>query len=376
MKRDNDPRLTALRGMTAPLPHNARTLAALTTNPGCSRRALLDAAGVDKDLIAQHIGFDAGRRPSRLAFARGQRFETQVKAEGYAHVIRILRELLDLDITEVALVSLDEVGGNASSGMRYARTRTYLTKAARGNQDGTLFDHPMLRLTVAGNPVYLEPDLIAFQIAGRFHILEVKSFAIIDGQADSAQVKPATTQAAAYVLALREMLAEQGLAEDTVSTDVIIIAPRDFSNTPVGAIVDAQKEISTLKRQLDRLRRVGDLLDQLPAGLTLDLQLDEDENPRRAPGDIVDALDQLPANYRPSCLGSCELSRYCREQARSEGFLDVLGPSVTEHLGGIETVTMALGLARGTLEPRDEQIPVAAALRHVAEIRARLKGAA
>lgn len=373
MKRDNDPRLAALRGPVPALPHNARTLAALTKNPGCSRRAVLDAAGADKDLIAQHIGFDASRRPSHLAFARGQRFETQVKAEGYAHVIRILRQLLGLDIAEVGLVSLDEVGGNAQPGLRYARTRAHLSEAARGSLGGTLFDHPMLRLTVAGNPVYLEPDLIAFRIADRFHVLEVKSFAIIDGQADSAHVKPATTQAAAYVLALREMLAEQGLGEDAVSTDVIIIAPRDFTNTPVGAVVDAQKEISTLRRQLGRLRRVGDILDRLPGGLTLDLQLDQDRNPGRAPGELIDALDQIPANYRPGCLGACELSRYCREQARADAFLDVLGPSVTEHLGGIETVTMALGLARGTVEPTVEQIPVAAALRHAAEIRARLK---
>jgi hypothetical protein len=374
--RELDPRLSTLRGPAPALPHNARTLAALTANPGCTRRAVLDAAGADKDLIAQRIGFDPNRRLSRLALARGQRFETQVKAEGYAHVIRILRELLGLEASEVGLVSLDEVGGNPAPGMRYSRTRAQLTSVARGSQNGTLFDHPTLRLTVAGNPVYLEPDLIAFQIAGRFHVLEVKSFAIIDGQADSAQVKPATTQAAAYILALREMLAQQGPVEDLVSDHAIIIAPRDFTNTPVGAVVDARKEIRTLKRQLDRLTRVGDLLDLLPRGLTVDLQLDQDGNPQRAPSELIDALEEIPAKYRPRCLGSCELARYCREQARSEASLDALGPSVRDHLGGIETLTMALDLAHGRREPEPEQVPVATALRHAMTIRAQLKGAA
>lgn len=376
MTRELDPRLSTLRGPAPALPHNARTLAALTANPGCTRRAVLDAAGADKDLIAERIGFDPHRRLSRLALARGQRFETQVKAEGYAHVIRILRELLGLEATEVGLVSLDEVGGKPSPGMRYSRTRAQLTRAARGGRNGTLFDHPMLRLTVAGNPVYLEPDLIAFQIAGRFHVLEVKSFAIIDGQAESTQVKPATTQAAAYILALREMLAGHGGTEDQVSDRAIIIAPRDFTNTPVGALVDARKEISTLKRQLDRLTRVGDLLDLLPQGLTVDLQLDQDGNPQRAPGELAHALEEIPANYRPSCLGSCELARYCREQARAQASLDVLGPSVREHLGGIETLTMALDLAYGRRQPEPEQAPVATALRHAMTIRAQLKGAA
>src|SRR6266542_2655711 len=48
---------------------------------------------------------------------------------------------------------------------------------------GALFDHPLLRLSVGGRDVYLEPDLIAFQWKGQFHVVEIKSFPVIDGQA-------------------------------------------------------------------------------------------------------------------------------------------------------------------------------------------------
>src|SRR5438270_10649604 len=41
-------RLAELRGPVPPRHHDARTIAALTANPGCARRAVLDAAGVDK----------------------------------------------------------------------------------------------------------------------------------------------------------------------------------------------------------------------------------------------------------------------------------------------------------------------------------------
>ena len=52
-----DARLDSLRGSTAPLSFTARTIAALTANPGCARRALMDAAGADKAALATHVGF-------------------------------------------------------------------------------------------------------------------------------------------------------------------------------------------------------------------------------------------------------------------------------------------------------------------------------
>ena len=49
-------RVESLRGPVPGKRHNARTIAALTGNPGCTRRAVLDAAGVDKPKLAEHIG--------------------------------------------------------------------------------------------------------------------------------------------------------------------------------------------------------------------------------------------------------------------------------------------------------------------------------
>ena len=58
-----DARLDSLRGGTAPLSFTARTIAALTANPGCARRALMDAAGADKTALATHAGFPQRRAP-------------------------------------------------------------------------------------------------------------------------------------------------------------------------------------------------------------------------------------------------------------------------------------------------------------------------
>ncbi len=107
-------RLDHIRGTVAPKSHNARTIAALTSNPGCARRAVLDAAGVDKQRLASHTGFPAPFGQSQFALGRGNAFEAQVKANGCAELLRLLREHLMLPIPEASYDNLDDVGGNTS----------------------------------------------------------------------------------------------------------------------------------------------------------------------------------------------------------------------------------------------------------------------
>src|ERR1044072_5509271 len=95
-------RLDRLRGPVAPRNHNARTIAALTSNPGCRRPGLMDAAGVNKAAIARHLGVATGFGHSLFAIARGNSFEAQVKADGCAELLQLLRDRLGLSIPEVA----------------------------------------------------------------------------------------------------------------------------------------------------------------------------------------------------------------------------------------------------------------------------------
>ncbi|HEU5108339.1 MAG TPA: hypothetical protein VFT95_07255, partial [Micromonosporaceae bacterium] len=267
---DLDVRLHRIRGSLPPKRHNARTVAALTNNPGCARRAVLDAAGVDKERLARRVGFPAPFGQSQFAISQGNAFEAQVKANGCAELLRLLRELLDLDLAEVAYADLETAGGNDGQEVRHAYARNLLSRAA-ADGGGTLFDHPLLRLDVGGRDVYLEPDLVAFQHAGMFHVVEIKSFPVIDGQADGGKVAAAAIQSAVYVLALRRML-----GEDRVSHDVVLVCPKDFSNTPVAATVDVRKQLIVLGHQLTRLARIESLLDALPVDLSLDLAEDDD----------------------------------------------------------------------------------------------------
>ena len=342
--------LERLRGATPPKRHNARTIAALTGNPGCSRRAVLDAAGIDKPRLAQHIGFPGNFGQSRFALARGNGFEAMLKADGCA--------LLLATLGVGAAVGYDDLGSDTDDtlGARHARTRELLGDAA----GAALIDHPLLTLEVAGQTVYLEPDLIAFQNEGRLQVVEIKSFAIVDGQADSAKVSAAATQAAVYVLALRRLLAELGHDEQLVSHEVVLVCPENFALRPAAVLLDVRKQLSTLRRQLARLASVSSLIAALPPDVSFDLAL--------PPAALTSALAQVEASYAPECLSACELAVFCRHEAA--GTTAALGRPVRDALGGIETVSEVLALASGARAPREDQAEAAALLRAAARLRA------
>ncbi|MFG1779460.1 hypothetical protein ACGFIG_23915 [Micromonospora sp. NPDC049048] len=364
-------RLAAIRGGGAASRHNARTIAALTTNPGCARRAVLDCAGVDKQRLAAYIDYPARFGQSQFAITRGNAFEAQVKANGCAQLLQLLRERLDLEIPEVSYDDLESVAGRESQDVRYARSRALLTRAAaQADGAGTLFDHPLLRLEVAGQQAYLEPDLIAFQHDGQFHVVEIKSFAVIDGQGDPGKVAAAAIQAAVYVLAMRELLGEAGYGPQIVSHDVVLVCPRDFSNQPMAVRVDVRKQLAVLRRQLSRMTRIDALLAGLPATLSFDFAPDARGVPTRSPASLVAALEAVEARYSPECLASCELAYFCRHEAR--GSTAALGKSARDEIGGIERVETALAIARSQLAPAEDQQEAAELLRAAARLRAEL----
>jgi hypothetical protein len=353
-------RLTALRGPVAPRHHDARTLAALTANPGCARRAVLDAAGVDKRALAERIGFGPRFGQSPFAISRGNSFERLVKADGGTALLGLLRSELGLRPVvpaesadhqrpaEEALLDL----GRGELRERHQRTRD-LVAAASGDPAAVpaQADHPLLRLDVGGRAAHVEPDLAALLVPDRdpasgprWHLVEVKSFAVVDGRADPLKVAEAATQAAVYVLAFRRLLAELALPEDLVATDVVLVCPKDFSNTPTLALIDVRRQVAAVRRQLERLPRVGALVDGLDPDVSFDLSADADGQPVRSPDELGRSVAQLDARYAPECISRCDMAFYCRQEARAAGATQLLGPAVRDALGGVATMREVLAL--------------------------------
>ncbi|MEU8774008.1 hypothetical protein [Streptomyces sp. NPDC048606] len=362
-------RLADLRGPAVPpRPLDARALAALAANPGCGRRALLDGAGVDKTALATALGSPASFGQSQFAIVRGNSFEAKVKADGGAELLRLVHSRLDPEAEPPG--AADRVPDLTAAGPegRAARTALALREATAAGT-WTLLDHPMLALEVAGTPAYLEPDAVVVHPDGRWTVVEIKSFPMIDGAADAAKVGAAARQAAVYALALERTAAKLERAE--VGHRVLLVCPKDFSNLPTAALVDIRRERAVTLRQLERLTRVEDLAAALPAGLTFD--------PARPAEELTAAVSAVSASYAPECLAACELAFHCRERARAAGEPTALGRSVRGELGGLTTVEAALAAACGTPpdahdphspEVHDPDDPAAEALRRAARLRA------
>jgi hypothetical protein len=330
-------RLAELRGPVQPRPLDARALAALAANPGCRRRSLLDAAGVDKGAVAAALGAPAPFGQSQFAFARGHSFEARVTADGCAELLRLL------GAAEGERAELPDLRG-AGPAERLARTRQALADAAGDGGTGgwTLLVHPLLSLDVAGSAAHLEPDVIAVRPDGLAVVVEVKSFPMLDGSADAAKAGAAARQAAVYVLALER------LGGRPPGHRVLLVCPRDFSNQPTAAWLDVRKQLAVTRRQLDRMTRVADIAAALPPGTTFDLRLGPDgRTPTRPAADLGDHLDTVPAAYSPDCRTVCELADHCRSHARAAGSVELLGRGVRAELGDLRTIADVLRAARG-----------------------------
>ena len=365
-------RLDALRGPVQPRSHDARTIAALTVNPGCSRRAVLDAAGVDKRKLAERIGFPARYGQSPFAITRGLAFEKQVKAEHCAALLELLRaaplgfsvpdhEYVDLGVEPDAAPGAHVTVDRAT---RFQRTRDLFARVVAG--EPLLADHPLLRLDVGGRTAYVEPDVVALSArpAGvsdnapaRLYVAEVKSFSVIDGQADPAKVGAAATQAAVYVLALRRLFGELGADPGLVADDVILICPKDFANQPSAHVLDVRRQIAAVERQLARLPRIGALIADLDSAVDFDLAVDPPETKgeagreHRTAAELTKSLTMIDARYAPECVTNCEMAFHCRAESRAAGAADALGRSVRDALGGVDSIEAALALADGTSNP-------------------------
>ncbi|MFD9368242.1 hypothetical protein ACFWA6_11120 [Streptomyces sp. NPDC060020] len=351
-------RLAGLRGPAVPpRPLDARALAALAANPGCGRRALLDGAGVDKNALATALGSPAAFGQSQFAIVRGNSFEAKVKGDGGAELLRLVHAHLDPAAEPPgAGAHVPDLTAAGPEG-RSARTALALREATAAGA-WTLLDHPMLALEVAGTPAYLEPDAVVVHPDGRWTVVEIKSFPMIDGAADAAKVGAAARQAAVYVLALENTAGKLAGAE--VGHTVLLVCPKDFSNLPTASPVDIRRERSVTRRQLERLTRVEELAATLPEGLSFDPAT-------RTTEELVEAVSAVDAAYAPECLAACELAFHCRDRARTGGAVTALGRSVRGELGALTTVEEALAAASGAGCAED---PTAAALHRAARLRA------
>lgn len=288
---------------------------------------------------------------------RGNAFEAKVKGDGGTELLRLLHERMGEGAEPPGQALTPDLAAAGPEG-RAARTALALREATEAG-GWALLDHPMLALEVAGSPAYLEPDAVVVHPDGRWTVVEIKSFPMIDAAADPSKVGAAARQSAVYVLALeRVAVLTKGASVDH---SVLLVCPRDFSNLPTASVVDVRKQLAVTRRQLTRLSRIEDIADELPPGTTFDLD-------GQSGASLATAVEAVPAVYAPECLAACELAFHCRGRARDQGMVTALGRSLRGELGSLTTVEEVLAAARG--ESGDPADPTVAAVRRAAALRA------
>jgi hypothetical protein len=236
-----------------------RQVAGLLATPGCERRARL--AGV--------VAEDAAQSP--FALARGAQFRRMVESDRYAHLLALAGTHLGPGPWTVDPIP------TITSQDRHNFLQTVALDGSTG--------HVLLR-----------------NVRGDAHVVEVRTYAMVDGQADPAKVAATSREIAVVIATLRD----GGL---DVSPRALLVLPKNFGLYPTGAVLDVTPQLARV------------------AYLSI---------PPEA--DLAD-LDSLPRRFGDGCA-DCQFFDHCAGQ--EHGLVDRLGDTVTNLCGTGTPVAVAL----------------------------------
>lgn len=348
--------LTRLRGDFPEARMNARKVASIVEAPGCTRRTLLDAAGVDTARLVQELGYRRDRQ-SPLAISRAAQFDALLARDEHAQLIQLARRYLNLNLTDVRKRDLSASGTSgrvraAAYSRRRILTKQELRNILRGEAESSnLLIKPVTSITIGELEAHLEQDVLAFAERGLLHVVAVRNFYMLRDHADPALVGQAARETAVHVLSLQRMAQTLGARPEQISTKVLLVLPRDLLFVPTGVVVDVADEVRHLSDALDRISDVEaaaeklDLVTPLPA-LPL---VGEDTASFKA--QALEALGALPRRFGDGCV-TCPLFRACRDEEERAGSTARLGSAVTGLCGDTGTVERALALTDGMQTPQ------------------------
>jgi hypothetical protein len=313
---------------------------------------VIDAAGIPAYALAERVGFPTTRGQSPFAITSGNTFEDRLKTRSkYALLAEALAPFVEMPADNLRVEDLNNVGHIPDpvrwKEARVRKTNEVLARLARGDKDAPhIVDHPMLILELVGTRVYLEPDALAFRIGEQLELVEIKSYPVIDGQADPAKVSATAGQSAVYLIALRATLAALGFDPEILRWSVILVAPRNFGRYPTAHRVPLKKKALSIQRVLDRAQPAVEVLKELPEDFTIDVDPDGKLTPVKLAAQTAKQLELLTPLYVPECLTSCDMAEFCRDEAVRCDAPSRLGRRARDTLGSVDKLGEALRLAR------------------------------
>lgn len=341
--------LENLAGGTKRVRLNARTAAELVTNTHCSARRALDAAGIDKSKLADQLGSPADRGQSPFAIGRGNQFERRVKRDEYLELLGLLKQQ-GLDTTTVDIFDLKTdlpfTPANADEVLaaRAKATRDEIVRIAKGEAPaGRVIDGAALTWDIGGIPVRLETDALAWWVGGKLRVVEMKSYPIEWGQIAADKIAALAWQTAVYVAAVQDLLVEEGLDPDFVSTEIYLVCPKNTGLQPVVVPHNVAPQLRLLRRFRSQAVSLEELADLVGA-----VSVDVSALPSGEQADaLAKALEQLRPSYQPNCLTTCDLAAHCRSCAQAQADPHLFGGEVVQLMVGMTDLHRAAELLNG-----------------------------
>jgi hypothetical protein len=337
------PELDRIRGSAPERSPSVRVLAAFSSHADCGMARLAFAARVDLDRLLAGTPFAPPVGQSPHAFARGNQFERQLEKDNWKAARALFAPRLGLRPEDMVIASLRGAGSMTT---RATMTRDVISAVLAGDASApNLVAGAVLRTRIAGQVANFEADAVAASVRGAIQAGEVKSFPVVDGQADPEKLGAALDQVAVYLLLLRLLVRELGGDPAVVRTESSVVTPRNVGLQPMLSTADVSLRIGRVERVLASLPDPNSAA-ELPAGVSFDRVA------TGSPVDRVKALDRIADRtgtaFRPDCLSGCGNALYCRARAFRAGNTCLGGSRLARLTPGITDLGRVGALASGT----------------------------
>jgi hypothetical protein len=343
--------LDRIRGRASIIRPSVRRLAAFANVHACPTAAVAFAARVDttQALAGTSLAMPFGQSP--FAIGRGVAFEALLRQHGHAELRRVLTEGLGVDFSRAAVENLREGYQPNRTGliMRASVTRARMFEIITRLPERIVLDGAVLRAEIGGLPAFFEADEMAIGVQGAILVGENKSWPVVDGRpTDEDALGSALDQAATYILLGRATLEEGGGDPTRLSSDAVLITPRNTGLSPVLHRQNVDGRIRRAERLLQAVPKVADVANSVDSSLTFDRVADASLPEGVRFEAFANLSDKLGRVYEPaSCLASCGFASACRRCVFAAGEPALVGGAVASAVAGVVRLGRIAELGRG-----------------------------
>lgn len=326
------------RGTAPAAGNNSREVAKYIATGRCPTRGLCLAAGVSTDRLLRGTRYEVPFGQSPFAIQRGRKVEEVARAHN-AEAIRLRAEAEFGCFARWHVLDVAQLYKKPDWSIGVRATREAIARILSGERNApTLIFGAAFAYKLKERMQHYEADALLVHPSGTLHVVEIKSFPKVAGQADGEKLGAALAQSSIYVLALRELVIELGGVPNTsVSSEVLIFTPENFRLRLTSTRKNVERRARYTDEALRQMPAINEYRAAVPTAFTFGAVVDS----AAAEADRIKPLEAIAScvgtTFGSECKGNCGLFRFCRERHYRDRKLAVLGADVTNLLPGVES---------------------------------------